>query len=228
LGIPGSGKSTISHRAAQILGEKGITIPEPTYLINNEMSTIKRYLTKSWYSLRLTWLRPAWALKWFWLVVQSRQRTLNDFVSMIINGFFVLEIYRHHSRNNDICFLDQGLYQALVSLSYHSKNESLIDEKLIAALDFVSTHEIRVIHVRGDVDTIAERLRTRDTTQSRLEIIKNTPGFVETIRTEKQKIETLIEILRPRLQTHIITLPQNDSEDIHSAVQQVAALIHDR
>lgn len=225
MGIPGSGKTTLSHQAAEILREKGISVLEPTYLINNEKRAIQRYLNKTLYCIKLASLRPAWASAWCTLVVQSKQKTLKDFVLMIINGFFVLEIYRYCSRNNDICFLDQGICQALLSLSYHSKTENFLDRQLVTALDLLSTLGFRIIHIEVDVDTTIQRLKNRYRKQSRLELLKNSNEFVEVIRSEKRKIENLLEILRAQLQADIATIPKNSSDDIHSSANQISELI---
>jgi energy-coupling factor transporter ATP-binding protein EcfA2 len=228
LGLPGSGKTTLSHHAAEILREKGTTVLEPTYLINNETKTIQRYLIKSWYSTKLVWLRPVWVLNWFRFIVQSRQKTLQDFMSMIVNCFYILEIYRHHSRHNDICFLDQGICQALLSLSYNSKKENLMERKLVTAMDFLATLEFRVIHIETGVDTIVQRLKERYKKQSRLELIKNTTDFVEIIRDEKRKIDHLLKVLRTQLQVQINTIQKNRSEDIRSAARYIAVLFIDQ
>jgi thymidylate kinase len=227
IGLPGSGKTTLSHRAAEILNEKGTAVLEPTYSINNEMRTIQRYLIKSWYSIKLAWLRPAWALYWFLFIVQSSQKTLQDFVSTIINCFFILEIYRHHRLYNDICFLDQGICQALLSLSYNSKRENLMERKFVSAMDFLSTLGFRIIYIETDVDTIVQRLEKRHKKQSRLELRKNTSDFVEIVRYEKRKIEHLLKKLCIDLHADITTISKSSFEDIQSAAQQIADLFID-
>ena len=146
---------------------------------------------------------------------------------MIINCFFILEIYRHHGRHNDICFLDQGICQALLSLSYNSKTENFIESKLTTALDLLSNLGFRIIHIGTDVDTIVQRLEKRHKKQSRLELIKNTTDFVEIIRGEKRKIEHLLKIMCTQLQADMNTIQKNGSENIHSAAQQIADLFAD-
>jgi len=228
VGLPGSGKTTLSHRAAEILREKGTTVLEPTYLINNQMGTTQRYLTKSWYLTKLAFLRPVWALDWFLLVVQSRQRTLKDFVLMVVNCFFILEIYRQHGRRIDICFLDQGICQALLSLSYSAQTEQLIERKLITDIAFFLTPRFRVVHIEADEGTIAQRLEKRYKKRSRLETLKETTDFMEIVRGEKRTIENLLEILRSQLQADIHTLQQNGSEDIYFSAQQIVKMFTDR
>jgi shikimate kinase len=227
LGLPGSGKTTLSHHAAEILREKGITVLEPTYLINNEVRTIQRYLIKSWYSIKLACLQPAWALNWLRFIVQSKQKTLQDFISMIVNCLYILEIYRHHGEHHDICFLDQGIYQALLSLSYNSKKENLIERQFVTAMDFLATLGLQVIHIETGVDTIVQRLKERYKKQSRLELKKNTNDFVETVRGEKRKIDHLLKVLRIQLQVQVNTIQKNHSEDIRSAARQIADLFID-
>lgn len=227
LGIPGSGKTTLSHLAAEILREEGITVVEPTYCINNEMSILHRYLTKSWYSLKLTVFKPAWALYWLFIILQSRQKTLKDFLLMIINCFYILEIYRQYSLYDYICFLDQGICQAILSLSFHSRTKFFIEKKLIIAFDFLSTLDFRVVHIEASVDTIIQRLKKRRKKQSRLERLKNTAKPVQLIRDEKRKIECLLAMLCKLLNADIVTVDTNSSESIHSAAQQIVDFFTD-
>ena len=146
---------------------------------------------------------------------------------MSVNCFFVLEIYRQHGRHNYNIFLDQGICQALLSLSYHSKTESFIEKKLGAVSCFLSSLGFRIIHIETDVDTIIQRLKKRHKRQSRLELTANTTEFVEIIRGENRKIEHLLKMLRTELQADTVTIQKNGSEDIHSAAQQIADLFSD-
>ena len=146
---------------------------------------------------------------------------------MSINCFFILEIYRQHSRHNYIYFLDQGICQALLSLSYNSKTENFIERKLGTVSCFLSPLGFRIFHIETDVDTIIQRLKKRHKKQSRLELIANTTEFVEIIRGENRKIEHLLKMLCNELQADIVTIQKNSSEDIHSAAQQIADLFSD-
>lgn len=226
VGLPGSGKTTLSHFAAEILRGQGTAVLEPTYTVNNEMRTVQRYLTKSWYCTRLSWLRPGSALQWFLLIVASRQKTFIDFVSMVINCFFILEIYRHHSRHKGICFLDQGICQAIVSLSYSSRMDNFIESRLFRPINIMSTLVFRIIHIETDVKTIVRRLEKRKQKQSRLERKKNSADFKEIIRSEERKIELLLTKLHCQLQADIDTIHRRP-ESIDSVAQQIADLFSD-
>jgi hypothetical protein len=164
-------------------------------------------------------------LGWFLLVVKSRQKSLKDFVLMSINVFYILEIYRHYSQRQDICFLDQGICQAILSLSYNSKLENFILKQLATVLSLLSPLGFRILHIETSVDTVIHRLKQRHRKQSRLENIADRTEFGEIIRGEKRKIEQLLNMLSTELKTEIVTIHTYGSEDLHSAAQQIAAAI---
>ena len=222
--MPGAGKTTLSHRAAGLLRANNVMVLEPTYSINNEVRTTQRYLIKSWYSTKLFLLRTAWALNWILLVVQSRQKTLEDFLLMTINGLYVLEIYRHHRRHNCICLLDQGICQAILSLSYNSKKKEFLESRLAAALQCFSTLRFRIVHIETDTDTVVQRLAKRHRKRSRLERMKNATNFVRILHGEKRKIELLMQVLGTQLKADIHTVQANSYGNIHTAAKQIAGL----
>ena len=146
---------------------------------------------------------------------------------MIVNCFFILEIYRHHGQSSDICFLDQGICQALLSLGYNSKTENFPGCKLATSLNFLSTHGSRIIYINTDVSTVVSRLKGRREKQSRLESIKDMTDFAGIIRTEKQRTEHLLTVLCAQLKTDINTIQTDKYENIHAAAQQIADLFAD-
>src|SRR5438034_6556976 len=46
IGLPGVGKSTLSHRVAEMLQQRGWRVEQPTYSVDHEMHTWERLLLK--------------------------------------------------------------------------------------------------------------------------------------------------------------------------------------
>jgi hypothetical protein len=80
------------------------------------------------------------------------------------------------------------------------------------------------MHIETNVDTILQRLKKRYKKQSRLELEKTTTDFVDIVLGEKRKIEHLLSILDAELSVEINTIQTTNSEDIHTAAQQIAEL----
>ena len=224
MGLPGSGKTTLSHHSAKLLRITGKSVLEPTYFINSEMRTVPKYLLKLWHTTKIVLLRPSWAYNWFSLILQSRQRTLKDTALMIINCFYILEIYRFYSQHNNICFLDQGILQAFLSLDYSSKKKNFFESRLAIPMDFLATRRVRIILTKTGADTVVERLTKRNQNVSRLERMKKKNDFVEIVRVEKRKIEHLTRFLSTYLQGDHKMVEIKSDGSIHSAAQHITKL----
>src|SRR3954447_1617900 len=92
LGLPASGKSTLSHMVAGVLRRHGVRVSEPTYITDHVMSDRTRYLHK----LRRVAVelvhRPGPARQALGLVVRSHQRRgLETFLSTV-NWLFIRSV----------------------------------------------------------------------------------------------------------------------------------------
>ncbi|RPJ09220.1 MAG: hypothetical protein EHM28_02155 [Spirochaetaceae bacterium] len=226
IGMPGSGKTTLSHCAAGILREKGMKIEESTYHINDEMKSIQRYMIKTWYTIKLVILKPSWAITWISLIIKSRQNTLKDLILMIINCFYILEIYRNGMLKYDIYFLDQGILQALVSLNYEANGNIFNEKNLAHVLQFISNLTLRIVFVEIDDNSIAQRLKRRDKKQSRMESGKNSNDFMNIIHEAKIKMDKICTIIFKELkQTEVLTVNNPDSNSYLTAANNIADLL---
>lgn len=189
-GLPGCGKSTISHAVAKLLQEKGFSAEEPSYDIDHLSNTLLRKIKK----LIITFV---------WFVIHNRlcceissivgenKYTGISKIEQISNIIQKVRIYRKKS-TSQIVLWDQGLVQASISLSvngYKTANENLRElYKLISS-------DLHIYHILISIDseTAVNRMALRKTNYSRVEKLKDVG---ERDRMLKSFIEGIAEINR--------------------------------
>ena len=162
LGIPGSGKSTLSHELAEALRKRGYCVFEPTYVDAHEFSVIGRKIRKVLIVV----------------YVMICKRTLFKRISAIVKCGKKKE-YFTHVRNivpkllvylkpkNAIYIWDEGLIQSAISLSVNTD----LDVKKVKDEMFSLVNKEKMVSVFLDVDTktALERIEKRITNDSRVE-----------------------------------------------------------
>lgn len=169
-GLPGCGKSTISHVVAEKMRYAGYIVNEPSYDLDHGNKPVWRKIKKLW-------------LTFVYLVFHNR--TFNS-VSRIVsdngyNGKAKLEqisnviqkliIYRERTLSHAIIW-DQGLVQAAISLSLNGKMEAAANlNRLVELLP----SDINWLNILIDVDEnlSLQRMTMRKTNDSRVERIKD-------------------------------------------------------
>ena len=132
LGLPGSGKSMMSHAAAGTLRRFGLTVAEPTWMADHTLTPARRYLHKSRRAAEEVLRRPGAAARAFALVTRSRQRRAAEALWVTTNWLFIASLLERPPLGPAVQFLDEGVYQALWSVCF----EAEVDDPgtLIAAL----------------------------------------------------------------------------------------------
>ena len=85
-GLPGVGKSTLSHAAAAALRESGEIVTEPTREI---MNVPRRHRRKLVFAVRTLARHPLSSVAAVGQILVSRQKTLRDFASTVLNFLYV-------------------------------------------------------------------------------------------------------------------------------------------
>ena len=168
-GLPGCGKSTVSHLVAERLRNNGCSVNEPSYKLDHG-KPVWRKIKKLWLTL-------------FFLVFHHRtfkivRRIVSDNgykgmtqLEQIVNVIQKIYIYREQTFSNIIIW-DQGLVQAAISLSLNGKMEAAANlNKLVELIP----SDIRFINILLDVDEnlSLQRMAMRKTNDSRVERIKD-------------------------------------------------------
>jgi shikimate kinase len=164
-GLPGCGKSTVSHTVAKLLREKGYTVEEPSFDIDHQRSLFK--------------LPQKLFIACFWLIIHNKEfRSIRNVVKR--NGYEgmgalkqtvnVVQKIRTYNQNagTQICIWDQGLVQACISLSVNGKVSA---EDNYASLIPLIKRNIKIVPVfmPVEIDVALKRVNERPSNDSRVE-----------------------------------------------------------
>src|SRR3954452_8832640 len=168
FGIPGSGKSTMSRRVADILLASGILIDEITYDLDHVRQGAGRLASKFAYILRYTIRHPILTLSFVKRILMTKQKKSSDLYKSIFNGLFVASLAARRRSVSRITLLDQGVAQALWSIGFAARREAWLDVLLSGDGGTVCRPDL-IAQVTADSRAVADRLGARERRVSRLE-----------------------------------------------------------
>jgi len=167
LGVPGSGKSTVSHILADALKDRDLTVAEITYDLDRRHRRAGRLLLKSMQSLRFALKHPYKTYSYFTKISSTNQNSLSDFTKALFNWLFIASIAHTH-RASDITILDQGVAQALWSVG-HAARRNVWADLLALEPEGAAILPDLVVHVRASPQSLKDRLMARTQRVSRLD-----------------------------------------------------------
>lgn len=209
FGLPGCGKSTLSHLASQKLRSEGLDVKEVSYEMDHGNGTLLRTWKKIIATISLFLCNPSL----FWRV--SKILSPNGFslfgklyFKHIINlSYKICALKGHH----EFILFDEGFCQAVLSMSINNdgiRNECY--DFLICAI--AADRRIINVYVKTDPDTALARIRMRNDGQSRFDNLSD-----DVTKKELVKMESLCGSL-----PQTIVVENNNSENIEKLVDQIA------
>lgn len=167
-GLPGSGKSTLSHLVAERLRREGHAVDEPSYETDHQHPLPKRV--------------KKMAVGGYWFVFHHEQFShienivrQNGYTGMeafkqIVNVIQKMRIY-NSPKAFEIVIIDQGLIQASISLSMYGAVKAKENYERLLLLMPNAVDALRV-YIDVDSETALDRMRKRTTNDSRVEKLK--------------------------------------------------------
>ncbi|HEU4642187.1 MAG TPA: AAA family ATPase [Gemmatimonadaceae bacterium] len=169
LGLPASGKSTLSHAVARALRARDVPVREPTYTLDHETAIGARRVRKLALAALAVMRHPARSAHWVRRIARSGQRRSGWASAVAINWLYLLEVARGGAARPGVCLLDQGLLQALWSIGYGARAFRLRSPGLRTRLRALLPRRVMVVLVTADRAALERRLDGRDHPASRLE-----------------------------------------------------------
>lgn len=168
-GLPGSGKSTLSHALAEELRRSGEPVSEVSYEITHRTSPLRRRWIKLGFLLRTLLGQPRRSLEALLEIRRSGQGSLRDSWSTTSNFLYLCGLMAELARRPGIHILDQGVVSALWSVRFSARGERPLRHLAeIASGCFRPVARVVVLlEIRPEL--AVERLLGRDHVQSRLE-----------------------------------------------------------
>lgn len=166
FGLPGSGKSKVSHALGTLLREDGKNVAEISYEMDHNNVPWKRFVLKLWYSILFTIANQEIAKKIKELVKECGYLESRGYTSQLINLLY--KMYLLNKRKLSIAIFDEGLAQASVSLSIDSRlNARDVYKRImsICADDII----IIPIYLETKIENAFHNMSLRKTKNSRVE-----------------------------------------------------------
>ncbi len=122
VGLAGCGKSTLCHRAAQLLREAGADVFEPSFELAHRRNTARRIAGKLGYAARDALRRPRAAHAAATAALATRQTSSTDALSTVFNLACVRGLLDALADRPGIHLFDQGFYGALWSVGFRARS----------------------------------------------------------------------------------------------------------
>ena len=164
-GLPGCGKSTISHKLADNLRSKGLSVWEPSYEIDRKFGKTMRKVVK-FAKLVSFAICSHRTYKGVSGLVKANGYQGMSALRQLANIAHKIDSYKMADRW-DVTIWDEGLVQASISLAVNgSRNASENESHLM-----LYTGDVKYVKVytKVDKDTALERMKGRSTYDSRVE-----------------------------------------------------------
>jgi shikimate kinase len=230
VGVPGVGKSTISHAVAERLrgAEAAPTVTEPSYELSRRPGATGPLLLRK--ALGLFARHPWVTLHWLRMIRASRQDSLNDFSRTSLDVLSSVVLGFRWCRSPGIHLFDQGLVQAVSSVLSSASGPS--DEAALAAAAEQALGgfgHIVVVFVETDPETVAIRLENRPGKQSRLELLDDPASRLQAIKRTRRAVSAtrrIVEGLQERTggRCTIMTVT-NELNGLEDAVRAVVTAV---
>lgn len=184
-GLPGSGKSEVSHLVAEYLRQMGKTVSEPSYEADHVFEKGKRKLWKLCGLFRLIVFHP---LLYWNLVRQIAEAGCKgrDFSQLAVNIGYKLWAYEH-PRTEYVLF-DEGLIQSAVSMTVYGERDM---RKMRVLIEPINNKRVTMFFICAEPQTVLQRLRGRDKHDSRVEKLESDSSRLELLNRFQKQCEII-------------------------------------
>lgn len=128
-GLPGSGKSTVSHLVADELRKKGFSVNEATYKVDHCYSRLARKCYKLAVLGLFSVFHPKKLLDLMQILIQNGLKKKEILKELVIITY---KIWAYNHSKSDYVIFDEGLYQSSISLVNGEKRRYNNEEALLS------------------------------------------------------------------------------------------------
>lgn len=212
FGLPGCGKSTLSHLASQKFSCEGLDVKEVSYDMDHGNGSLLRTWKKIIATIRLFLCYP----RLFWRVSKTLSTngiSLFDklYFKHIINlSYKVCALKGHH----EIILFDEGFCQAVLALSIN--NDGIREDSYNSLISAIASERRMInVYIQTEPDIALARIRMRNDGESRLDKLSNENAIIE-----MRKMDALCGTLPQTL-----VIDNNNAEDFNDLVDKISSVI---
>lgn len=210
-GLPGCGKSTISHMVAKALREKGYSVYEPSHVFDHELSAVRRKLTKFRHYVRFSLCHPDRSKKIYSLVKENGHKRFFERLSQCVN--IVSKYVALKEVDYDYIIFDEGFCQAAISLSYNKGIRGDVASNFERIIEiYGSVFDLKPMYLRAEIENALKNMKKRGGHDSRADTETDDVKRYEMVRDFYKLCERLKDI------AFIVQEVQNDE---YSTVESV-------
>lgn len=164
-GIPGCGKSTISHMVAERLRELGFKVYEPSYDSDHNLQPVFRKISKMFTTIFFCLSNHKEYKELQRLAKENGYINFSASIKQIVNIVPKIKCYR--KRESAVYLWDEGLVQSAISLALNSKADIRKTEKDLFVI--VGKKNTIKVYLKIDIETALQRMEDRNSNDSRVE-----------------------------------------------------------
>ena len=222
VGLAGVGKSTISHRVAEILEQRGWRVEQPTYSADHEMRAWQRLLLKLRLVTAEAVFHPATAVRSLRAILATRQSSAADVIGLTVNWLFMSSLIRKADRRSGVHVFDEGQFNALWSIGFSATSGGT--GGILAELARQRSKPVVVALIEADIAAVRARLDLRKTGLSRLERTGSADDAWERARRALQQVKATLQMLTDEgADIHVIAVRNRGREDLDALANSLAA-----
>lgn len=191
-GLPGCGKSTISHMVAKALRELGCSVYEPSYVFDHDMGIARRKIAKLWHYIRFSICHYDRSKKVYRLAMENGYKHFYECLSQCVN--IVSKYMALKKTDCDYIIFDEGFCQAAVSLSLNNGNCWSVVSNYEKILKICGEDlDLKPVYLKAEIETALENMRIRAGRDSRVDAETDDAKRYEMARDFYQLCESLDE-----------------------------------
>jgi hypothetical protein len=221
VGLAGVGKSTISHRVAEILEQRGWRVEQPTYLVDHEMRAWQRLLLKLRLVTAEAIFHPACAVRSLSAILATRQASTADVIRLTVNWLFMSSLLRKTDRRAGVHIFDEGQLNALWSIGFSATSAGTAG--ILAELARQRSAPVVVALIEADIAAVRARLDLRKNGQSRLERTASADDAWERARRALQQVKATLQVLTDEgADVQVVAVRNRGPEDLDALAHGLA------
>ncbi|WP_445503119.1 hypothetical protein [Microvirga sp. G4-2] len=220
FGLPGAGKSTLSHHVSSLLSKRGYAVDEVTYKLDHDLGRLGHAVVKLASITRHIGRRPARVLLDVAHILVTQQNRWADAQRSVFNWLYITSVMARRSRDDRILILDQGLAQAIWTVGLAARQRSWLDICRNAARDETLRPDL-IVEVKARFQNVSARLASRQRRISRIDSLGNS---FSVLRRSQDNADAIILTFK---ESGVLVLEiENDSLDqLESGAQLLADTI---